>query len=58
MLQELHIKPGQTICDMGCGNGFYSLKLARLTGKSGKVYAVDIQQEMLDLLKQRQKGQA
>jgi ubiquinone/menaquinone biosynthesis C-methylase UbiE len=55
MLQELHVKPGQVICDMGCGNGFYSLKLAQLTGKSGKVYAVDIQQEMLDMLKQRTK---
>ena len=40
---------------MGCGNGFYTLKLARLTGKSGKVYAVDIQQEMLDMLNERTK---
>ncbi len=55
MLQELHVKPGQVVCDMGCGNGFYTLKLALLAGKSGKVYAVDIQQEMLDMLKERSK---
>ncbi len=53
LLKELHVKPGQIICDMGCGNGFYTLKLAQLTGKTGKVYAVDIQQEMLDMLKRR-----
>ncbi len=52
LLKELHVKPGQVICDMGCGNGFYTVKLAQLTGKKGKVYAVDIQQEMLDMLKQ------
>ena len=53
LLKELHVLPGQVICDMGCGNGFYALKLARLTGKTGKVYAVDIQREMLDMLKRR-----
>jgi ubiquinone/menaquinone biosynthesis C-methylase UbiE len=53
LLKELRVKPGQVICDMGCGNGFYTLKLAQLTGKKGKVYAVDIQQEMLDMLKRR-----
>jgi ubiquinone/menaquinone biosynthesis C-methylase UbiE len=55
LLKELHVQAGQVICDMGCGNGFYTLKLARLTGKNGRVYAVDIQQEMLNLLQQRAK---
>ena len=53
LLKELHVRPGQVICDMGCGNGFYTLKLAELTGKQGKVYAVDIQEEMLDKLERR-----
>jgi ubiquinone/menaquinone biosynthesis C-methylase UbiE len=56
LLEELHVKPGQAICDMGCGNGFYTLKLARLAGVKGKVYAVDIQQEMLDMLQRRVKA--
>jgi ubiquinone/menaquinone biosynthesis C-methylase UbiE len=51
LLEALKIQPGDTICDLGCGNGFYSLKLARLVGERGKVIAVDIQREMLELLK-------
>ncbi|WDI40294.1 class I SAM-dependent methyltransferase [Bremerella sp. P1] len=53
MLENLGVKPGMTICDMGCGNGFYSLKLAEMVGKDGKILAVDIQPEMLRLLKAR-----
>ncbi len=53
LLQQLHVQPGQVLCDMGCGNGFYTLKLARLTGRQGKVYAVDIQPQMLEMLKRR-----
>ncbi len=55
MLKALNIKPGQTVCDMGCGNGFYSLKLAKLVGGKGKILAVDIQPEMLHMLKLRAK---
>ena len=50
MLKALGVKPGQTVCDMGCGNGFYTLQLARLVGPKGLVYAVDIQPEMLQML--------
>ncbi|MGE3639211.1 MAG: class I SAM-dependent methyltransferase, partial [Pirellulales bacterium] len=53
MLTALHVQPGQVVCDMGCGNGFYTLPLARLVGDKGKVIAVDIQREMLGLLKDR-----
>ena len=45
------IKPGMTVCDLGCGNGFWTLKLSKMVGPEGKVYAVDIQKEMLELLK-------
>jgi ubiquinone/menaquinone biosynthesis C-methylase UbiE len=55
LLEVLDVQPGQVICDLGCGNGFYSLKLARLTGKKGRVLAVDIQPEMLSLLEERAK---
>jgi ubiquinone/menaquinone biosynthesis C-methylase UbiE len=50
LLKALQIKPGQTVCDMGCGNGFYTLKMAKLVGDKGRVLAVDIQPEMLSLL--------
>ena len=55
MLAALEIKPGQVVCDLGCGNGFYTLKLAELVGPTGRVLAVDIQQEMLHLLDERAK---
>ena len=57
LLKALRIQPGQTVCDMGCGNGFYTLKLARLVGKQGRVLAVDIQPEMLHLLELRSRQQ-
>lgn len=53
LMKALHLKPGMTVCDLGCGNGFYTLKLAKEVGPEGKVLAVEIQQEMLDLLAKR-----
>lgn len=53
MLAALNVKPGDVVCDLGCGNGFYTLKLAQLVGEKGRVLAVDIQREMLGLLKDR-----
>jgi ubiquinone/menaquinone biosynthesis C-methylase UbiE len=53
MLDNLGVKRGMTICDMGCGNGFYTLQLAKMVGDGGKVYGVDIQPEMLTFLQQR-----
>ena len=53
LLEALGIRPGASVCDMGCGNGFYTLELARLVGPRGLVYAVDIQPEMLRLLARR-----
>ncbi len=53
MLANLGVKPGMTICDMGCGNGFYSLQLAKMVGDEGRILAVDIQPEMLKLLRDR-----
>ena len=57
LLEALKVQPGQTICDMGCGNGFYTLPLAKQVGEGGKVLAVDIQPEMLHLLDERAKGE-
>ncbi len=53
LLQVLDVQPGQTICDLGCGNGFYTLRLAEMVGPEGKVLAVDIQPEMLSMLNER-----
>jgi SAM-dependent methyltransferase len=53
LLKALAVAKGDAVCDFGCGNGFYTLQLARRVGPRGKVYAVDIQQEMLDQLSVR-----
>ena len=55
MLANLGVKPGMTICDMGCGNGFYALQLAKMVGPEGRILCVDIQPEMLEFLKERAK---
>jgi len=53
MVNALNIKSGQVICDFGCGNGYHTLSFAKKVGADGKVYGVDIQQQMLDALAQR-----
>jgi len=53
LIETLDVREGDVICDMGCGNGFYTLPLAELAGPEGRVYAVDIQPEMLSLLEER-----
>lgn len=53
LLAALELQPGQTVCDFGCGNGYYTLQIADRVGPRGAVYAVDIQQEMLDELRGR-----
>jgi ubiquinone/menaquinone biosynthesis C-methylase UbiE len=42
-----YVKPGMNVLDIGCGMGFFSLALAQLVGKQGRVHSVDIQPRML-----------
>lgn len=53
LLDNLGLRTGMTVCDMGCGNGFYAIPIAKLLGPKGRVLAVDIQPEMLFLLRER-----
>lgn len=46
---------GATVTDIGCGMGFFSIAMARMVGESGLVIAVDIQEEMLEILSKRAK---
>lgn len=53
VLTSLGVKQGMSICDMGCGNGFYAIPLAKMVGPNGHVYGVDIQPEMLKFFNDR-----
>lgn len=53
LLADLRLKPGMTVCDLGCGNGYYTLQMAKLVEPKGQVLAVDIQLRMLQLLQER-----
>lgn len=44
---------GITVLDLGCGTGLYTLEMARRVADSGLVYAVDLQEAMLNLARQR-----
>jgi len=52
-LDAIHIVKGSTVADVGAGSGYMTAKLAAHVGPAGRVYANDIQPEMLDLLRQR-----
>lgn len=41
------VSPGQAAADLGCGMGYFSIPLAQLVGPAGRVFAVDLQAEML-----------
>jgi ubiquinone/menaquinone biosynthesis C-methylase UbiE len=51
-----YVKDGMTVLDFGCGPGFFTVEAAKLVGEKGRVIAVDLQQEMLDLLAKNIKG--
>jgi len=51
-LRLLRVKKGATVADIGAGSGYYSIRLAKIVGPMGKVYATDIQAGMLTILQQ------
>ena len=52
-IDALDLKAGQTVADIGAGSGYMSIRMARRVGPTGRVWAEDIQPEMIELLKQR-----
>ena len=58
LLPMLNLKPGTVAADIGAGTGYYSRRIADRVGPTGKVYAVDVQPEMVTMLRAiaRQRG--
>ncbi|MGE0405125.1 MAG: class I SAM-dependent methyltransferase [Candidatus Korobacteraceae bacterium] len=57
VIARLDLKPGMVVADIGAGAGLFSRPLARKIVPGGKVYAVDVQQELLDYIRQTVKEQ-
>lgn len=55
LLAALALKPGMTVADVGAGTGYYTWQIAQRIGAAGRVYAVDVQPEMIALLNAQMK---
>lgn len=50
LLQALALKPGEVVADIGAGSGYFTWRMARQIAPEGRVLAVEIQPEMIELL--------
>jgi len=53
VMMSLGIQEGETIADIGAGSGYFSFRFARHVGEKGKVYAVDINPDMILYMNRR-----
>jgi ubiquinone/menaquinone biosynthesis C-methylase UbiE len=56
LLKALPLKDGMVIADVGAGSGYFAFPMAEKVAPKGKVLAVDIQKEMLDIIRRRMKA--
>jgi protein-L-isoaspartate O-methyltransferase len=52
LMPELNFKPGMTVADIGAGTGYYSRLMSKAVAPNGIVYAVDVQPQMVAMLKE------
>jgi ubiquinone/menaquinone biosynthesis C-methylase UbiE len=57
LIEALKLKSGDVVADVGAGSGYYSFRIANKVALKGKVLAVDIQPEMLAIIRKRTKEQ-
>lgn len=50
-LNKLVLSEGMKVVDIGAGSGFYTLEAAKKVGASGRIYAVDVQKNLLERLR-------
>lgn len=53
ILADLRLEPASTFIDIGCGDGFFAVPAARLVGRIGRVYGLDISDEAIVTLRKR-----
>ena len=56
LIKALKLKEGDVVADIGAGSGYHAFRMAPLVGSKGKILAVDIQPEMLALIRQKMKA--
>lgn len=52
IVRRMNLKPGMVVADIGAGTGYYTFRVARLVPE-GKVYAVEIQEELIEMLRKK-----
>ena len=55
VMAALSLKPGDIVADLGAGSGYFTVRLARIVSPGGKVYAVDVDRQLLEYLERRAK---
>src|SRR5512144_557167 len=53
IMDALAIADGSVVADIGAGAGWFTIRLARRVGPRGKVYAQDVQRQMLEAIRRR-----
>jgi ubiquinone/menaquinone biosynthesis C-methylase UbiE len=53
VIAKLALRPGMIVADIGAGSGLFARPLAKAVAPAGKVYAVDVQQDLLDFINKR-----
>ena len=52
-LERFGLEPGQTVLELGPGPGYYSIEASRILGPAGRLFCLDLQRGMLDILASR-----
>ncbi len=50
------LSPGETVADIGAGTGYFAFPAARIVGRRGRLWAVDVSPELIDLLEERRRS--
>jgi arsenite methyltransferase len=58
VIAALQIRPGEHVADLGSGGGYFTFKLADAVGADGKVYAVDIDRDLVEFVAKRSKQES
>ncbi len=57
VLDVIGVKDGMTVADIGCGSGYFSVRISKRVGAGGRVLATDLQPEMLALLEKKMRAE-